>query len=199
MKRKLQRLWRILKARILMPWNNLGCLGFKIDEQFYVDLFMSPPWIEGYGYLWSEEAPGGLRRALRAFIHDGIFRRWYTLTWQGWRLDKVEVLDLENAARIFRRTMKPYAIVQTKRGKKVECMSYPFLTHQHAEGNEWYDLPSIMVRTMPGDSSTLVEMDCDDLRPIQFSLRYTGIPANDPIVRRKPDDPDKDERFALRA
>lgn len=33
----------ILSARIFMPWNNLGCLGFR-HGQFYMDAFAVPYW-----------------------------------------------------------------------------------------------------------------------------------------------------------
>lgn len=39
----------ILQAQIIMPWNNLGCLGFSIPGIFYGDIFMHPY----FGIYWS--------------------------------------------------------------------------------------------------------------------------------------------------
>jgi hypothetical protein len=49
---------KILKAKVLLPWNNLGCLGFSCGS-FYMDFFLRPQ----FG----------------CFINNGRSKRWYRL------------------------------------------------------------------------------------------------------------------------
>lgn len=154
----------VLFTRILLPWagggGTLG-LSFRNDHlRWYGDLF------------WSGSGGG---RTLRCFVNDGIFRRWSTLTWNGWEVDKVEVLDAENAARIFRRTMEPCAILTLRRnGMQCEALNYPCPNPDNTV--------SITVKNIGDDSGMLDERDCDEF---EFSRWYgrTGIPACDPIKR----------------
>lgn len=106
-------------------------------------------------------------------VTDRVFRRLYQRTWWGGRkLIGVEILDAENAARIFRRTMKPYAMVENAASAlRCECISYPFIED---------GVPRIMVR-MRGNAGTMRAVDCAKLRPIQFTPLITGVPANDPL------------------
>jgi hypothetical protein len=135
-----------------MPWSNAGCLGLKVGEDYKGDIFWSP-------YF-------GL------YINDGIFRRWYSLP--RFKLLKIQVIDPENARRIFSRTMKPWVRLKTwNRNYEVEAVSYPFLDEHGAV--------RIKVRMVPGDPTTLSEIGCSELNPIDFRKK-TGIPACDPIV-----------------
>jgi hypothetical protein len=157
------------KHRVLLPWNNLGCLGFaSADGKLYGDLFLGGTF--------------GLRRTLRAFLHDEVVgaRRWYTLTWNGWELDKVEPTNPFAFTRVCRRTMQPYKEVTVTfselpdgftPGCRLECISYPFLEDGRAQ---------VMLRELDGVGVDLMQVDCDEVRPIDWA-RCTGIPANDPL------------------
>jgi hypothetical protein len=84
------------------------------------------------------------------------------------------VKNADNAVRIFRRTMKPFAIVTHHRTwLPVELVCYPYV----GQGG----VPVIMARAKVGDPGTLMELCCDELRPIQFAPLITGVPANDPL------------------
>lgn len=102
-------------------------------------------------------------------VDDGIFRRWY----RGEQLVQVEALNAENAARVCRRTMKPWQILtHASSGEQYEAVCYPFV-----EGEQ----PMIKVRTKIGEPGDLADMLCTDLRPIMFEPLRTGVPANDPL------------------
>lgn len=125
---------------------DLGCYGFK-TKQLYFDIHFTP--------------------AFQCFVNDGVFRRWYSLPTM--RLLRTQVVDPENAVRIARRTLKPWAIVKDIRGEEWECISYPFFD----------GCCDVMVRR-PGQEHTLRRMDITRL-PLQFRPRITGVPANDPL------------------
>src|SRR4051812_3803987 len=161
----------VFQLRVLMPWRNLNCLGVKsADGRFYADLFLGGTF--------------GLKRTLRLFVHDAALgcRRWYTLTWNGWELDKVEVTDPEQFARVARRTQRPYALVKHARsGVTWECISYPFVEafrdeHGRMDTALYGGTAQVMARAPYDEGGELVALDCDDLRPLNFVAR-TGIPA----------------------
>jgi hypothetical protein len=127
------------------------------NQKFYMDFFVA-------------RAPFRLRR----FVNDRVIRRWETLRLEGWVLDKIQVLDPENAARVFRRTMKPYVLAYYGREEiEVELMSYPC---PNDDGRV-----TIMARLVPDDPSTLRELNCEKLRPVSF--RPTQVPAENPVAR----------------
>lgn len=111
---------------------------------------------------------------MRYLREDEVFRRFYRLTWRGPVLEHVEAKDAGNAVRIYRRTMQPFKVLTHKSGKQYEAVCYPYV-HD--------GVPMIMVREEIGEPSTLKELCCDELRPIQFAPLVTGIPANDPMGR----------------
>lgn len=134
----------------------LGTCGIRLSEHWYADVFLRPC------------------RRLGLFINDGIFRRWYTLTWRGWVIDKLEVLDANNAARVFRRTIKPYTLIRHNRGHVMEAMSYPIPNSDNTV--------SIMARCIPEDSTSLDEFDVTEFMD-ELSLQPTDIPAENPVPR----------------
>lgn len=138
----------------------LGTLGLR-SGNWYGDLFL--------GGTFSGKL------SLRRFINDGVaMRRWETLTRRGWRTDRIEILDAINAARIFRRTMKPYVLLHDIRtGHVVEAMSYPCPNPGSLHP------VTIMVRTTPEDPTTLAEFDCRELGPVSFEP--TNVPAENPV------------------
>lgn len=114
---------------------------------------------------------------MRFTVNDGTFLRRYRITWRGLVLEALQVIRAENAARIFRRTMKPWALLTHRDdGRTYEAVSYPF-------GHEG-DV-AIVVRAKVGEPGELLTLSCAELRPIQFSPKRTGIPANDPIEERR--------------
>jgi hypothetical protein len=125
-----------MKLKIHLPWRNLGCLGLTVNDH-YGDAFIRP--------------------YLGVYINDGTFKRWYS--WTG-KLLKVEDIHQENARRVYGRTLKPLAIVTTKRGERAECVSFPYID----------DLGSvrIQIRMVPGDCTTSRDYPCSNLRPIKF-------------------------------
>lgn len=138
------------KFEVLWPWDNLDCLGLKINGDYKGDIFIKP-------YF-------GL------YLNDGITRRRYAL-WPKPRLVAIEVLDTERAIRIFRRTMKPYAICDTfmEQFPQVKCFSYPFVDE--------YGGVSVMARTTFDDPLSLRRIRCIRLRPIQYYPHNNGVPA----------------------
>jgi hypothetical protein len=132
----------------------LGVIGFK-TERFYADIHKG----------WRKFP------SLQMFVNDGVVRRWYRLLPWPFELLKVEVLNADNAARIARRTMRPYAVVRRADGEPVECMSFPWAENGRVE---------VMVRK-PDQPDTLVQMGADRLRPWHFYPRKTGVPACDPV------------------
>lgn len=121
--------------------------------------------------------PATMRATLT--LTDDIFARTYRLTWRGLVLDQVEVMHAENAARIFRRTMKPWALLPHVAGDgPFEAVSYPFVD---VDGDV-----RIIVRAKVGEPGLLFDLLCAELRPIKFNPRRTGVPCNDPIETVKP-------------
>lgn len=145
----------------------LGTCGVRLSERWYADVF----------FRWGGQRITD-RVRLGVFVHDGIFRRWYALSLaEGCVLTKVEVLDAPNAARIFRREMRPYALLQHRSsGHQYEAMSYPC--------PEPDNTVTIMARTTPEDPSTLTEFLCSEFEFTSWS-GLTGIPACDPLPRKE--------------
>lgn len=110
------------------------------------------------------------------FVNDGTTLRRYRW-WPKFELVSIRVIhgpgQMADAARIFRRTMRPYTVLTTVGGKKLEAMSYPFVDY-HLGG------VYIMVRH-PDDPTTLRHVCCERLRPIKYYPRRTGVPSDDPI------------------
>lgn len=82
MRRLLKLLKAILLARIYFPWSSGGgTLGLSIrcdHMRWYGDLFLGGKFGGG--------------TTLRRFVNNGTTRHWSTLTWNGWEIDKEEVL-----------------------------------------------------------------------------------------------------------
>lgn len=87
--------------RIVMPWNNLGCLGVQVRE-WYGDLHWSPSW--------------GL------FVNDGKSRRWLSLTG---KLKHIADDGNPEMEKVYRKTMTPWALLKDRAGNTVECTSFP--------------------------------------------------------------------------
>ena len=125
-----------------------------------------------YSRAEQRTAQGAMRATIT--LTDDIFARTYRLTWRGLMLDHVEVLHAENAARIFRRTMKPWELLSAvNRDGQFEAICFPFVD---VDG-----CVKVIVRSQVGVPGLLLDLPCAQLRPIKFSPRRTGMPCNDPI------------------
>jgi hypothetical protein len=147
------------KNQTVLFWQ-LGTCGYRTNT-FHRDYFFG----------WRNRASDVLP-PLRRFTNDGIMKRWETLTLSGWQIDKIQVIDPDNAARIFRRTMKPYTLLQHRfSGQHYWAMSYPC---PNEDGRV-----TIMVRSDPDDPCTLIEARCELFDPVSFQA--TNVPAENPI------------------